>query len=493
MDVEAALISKIIDTGRVEEVVSLGVTPDMFANEQSQAAWEFIHRFHRRYKEAPAKSVVQDEVPGFDFEHVQHPLDYMIDKFKGRLEKRAGQEMLLELADVLNNPEAQGAITDAFLAAARDLATLLPTNDIAKFSDSLERKEQYEKEVASGVRKGIPFGYKTLDGMTGGIKPHQFAVVSAFLGIGKSTAINSFAYNMWGLPEDLVIMVVTLELEKHTLMNKFDAMAAGINYRDIEHLNLSEADVERWNETAKTLRKKKKSKNDIIVLDRMNNATPDKVFAETVKHKPDVVFVDYLGLMRSSSATRSNSMWQSMVEITQDLKQNARTLGVPIIAAAQTNRSGSKDGSELDNIGASISIAQDADIVIGLHADEDMKKQSKMELRLQKNRMGPLGKIDCVWDHENNFFGEADGANDAVSRATKSMFPARKKSVSTDEDEDGAPKREIKIARKRPNPKPSPKAIAASNKEVHERLKGEEKARAEKKTRPSRPKPKRPS
>lgn len=476
-DVEAEIISKVIDTGRVEEITG-GFSAEMFVNEQNQAAFEFIVGYQRKYKAAPTKKALQENVPGFEFEHVQETLEYTLDRFKERIYKRAGQDMVLELGDAIDDPERSKDIVGEFLAAARDLATLLPTNEIARFSDSIERKEQYEKEVASGVRKGIPFGYKTLDGMTGGLKKHQFAVVSAFLGIGKSTAINSFAYNMHGLPEDLVIMVVTLELEKHTLMNKFDAMAAGINYRNIEHLSLSEEEIDRWNKTAKIIKKKKKSKNDIIVLDRMSNATPDKVFAETVKHKPDVVFVDYLGLMRSSSATRSNSMWQSMVEITQDLKQNARTLGVPIVAAAQTNRSGSKDGSELDNIGASISIAQDADLVIGLHADEDMKKQSKMEMRLQKNRMGPLGKIDCVWDHENNFFGEADDdrGNLAERRATKSVFPARKKPTKPSED-DGAPSREVKPKRKFPNPRPSRDAVAASNKEVSMRLRAEEAAK----------------
>jgi hypothetical protein len=61
-------------------------------------------------------------------------------------------------------------------------------------------------------------------------------------------------------------------------------------------------------------------------------------------------------------------------------------LGVPIIAMAQTNRSGGKDGAELDNVGYSMSIVQDSDIVIGLFADEEMKDAKEMQIRLNKNR-----------------------------------------------------------------------------------------------------------
>jgi replicative DNA helicase len=93
-------------------------------------------------------------------------------------------------------------------------------------------------------------------------------------------------------------------------------------------------------------------------------------------------------------------MWQSITEITQDLKQVARTLKIPILAAAQTNRAGGKEGAELDNVGGSLSIIQDSDIVVGLFADDEMKAQKEMEIRLRKNRDGKIGEFRAVWDHE---------------------------------------------------------------------------------------------
>jgi replicative DNA helicase len=120
-----------------------------------------------------------------------------------------------------------------------------------------------------------------------------------------------------------------------------------------------------------------------------------------------LVIVDYVQLMRSSRPQqRGYNQWSMLTEITQDLKQIARSVGIPILAAAQTNRDGGKQGAELDNIGGSISITQDADVAVGLYADDDMKDAKTMQIRLMKNRRGKLGKFDSRWDHEKGDFKE---------------------------------------------------------------------------------------
>ena len=106
------------------------------------------------------------------------------------------------------------------------------------------------------------------------------------------------------------------------------------------------------------------------MLDGGRNVTPDTIYAEMVRHKPGLVIIDYLSLMRSSVSSRQDGIWQRLTDITAELKMIARTMKIPIFAAAQTNRSGGKEGAELDNIGYSMSVVQDADISLGLFADE---------------------------------------------------------------------------------------------------------------------------
>jgi replicative DNA helicase len=199
-------------------------------------------------------------------------------------------------------------------------------------------------------------------------------------------------------------LIISLEMEARQMLRKFDAMSASLDYQKLKQLEMAPEDFKQWREIVSWVKGKT---SEIPIIDSIRHCTPDHVFAETIRHAPQVVIIDYISLMRSSRpGSKGASMWQTITEITQDLKQNARTLGVPIIAMAQTNRSGSKDGSELDNVGYSLSIVQDSDIVLGLFADDAMKERKEMEIRLNKNRDGRIDKFTAIWDHEKTLYRE---------------------------------------------------------------------------------------
>ena|SRR6476659_5307909 len=86
-------------------------------------------------------------------------------------------------------------------------------------------------------------------------------------------------------------------------------------------------------------------------------------------------------------------------------KQISRTLNIPIIGVGQANRSSFQGGATLENIAGSISAVQDADLVFGLHSDDEMREEKKMELRLLKNRDGAVGNVDLWWAPETMTFG----------------------------------------------------------------------------------------
>ena len=140
-------------------------------------------------------------------------------------------------------------------------------------------------------------------------------------------------------------------------------------------------------------------------MDRIGSRTATGVFAETVRYKPDLVVVDYISLMDAPRKAGDKS-WQQIGAISRDLKLNAQTLAVPVIAAAQTNRDSVSQGVKLETIAFSSSIGMDADIVIGLQQDEDMKAEEKMDVVMVKNRDGKTGRVQMNWKMENMQFGE---------------------------------------------------------------------------------------
>jgi replicative DNA helicase len=415
VDIERALVSKIISTGQLEDAISKGIKPEMFADPECRSLFIFVMEHQRRYKTAPSINAVKlhiQENTGKDkmyqtieLEIGADALDWLIDKFIILCKRRYAQEMVVELAKLADDPKEGENIDLHFLEVSRKLATLVPSTEVARFSDMEKRITEYEQRVKEGRKVGITFGFPTLDQWTGGIQPHEFVTIAGFSGLGKSTMLMILAFKAW--VAGYTPLYVSLEMEKNAILRKFDAMAAALDYRAIKQLDLPEEQIKNWREIASRVKDKK---CDIPVIDSIRGCTPDHIFAETVRHKPDLVIVDYLSLMQSArpSSRGGSSMWQGLTEITQDLKQNARTLKIPIVAAAQTNRSGGKDGAELDNIGYSISVVQDSDIVIGLFADDEMKENRRMQIRLNKNRDGRLGKFNAIWDHEKMDFRQAD-------------------------------------------------------------------------------------
>lgn len=403
MDTERALVSKIISTGQLEDAISKGVRADLIVDDECRDVFEYVSAHMRRYKAPPSLSAVQDDKPDFEWEHTQDPLDYICDKFLKLAKRRLAQEMVVELAQLTEDPKEED-LDLRFIEVSRKLATLVPSTEVSRFKEGFEKRiDQYEKDVKEGHRPGIPFGFPKLDEWTGGIQPHELVTISGFSGLGKSTLSMVIAHNAF--MKGHTPLIISLEMEARQMLRKFDAMTANLDYKGLKQLGLTRAAIEGWRDKVKEIQA---MSSEIPILDKIRHCTPDHVFAETIRHKPDLVVIDYITLMRSGRPSRSNSMWQSVTEVTQDLKQNARTLGVPILAMAQTNRAGGKDGAELDNIGYAISVVQDSDIVIGLYADDEMKERKEMEIRLNKNRDDRLGKFTSIWNHDKMLFREKD-------------------------------------------------------------------------------------
>lgn len=410
IDIERALISKVITTGQLEEAISRGVREDLFADEKCQVMFGYLTGHMRKYKSPPSMEAVNNDHPEFEFEMVSDTLEYVIDRFTVMAKRRLANEMLLELGAATKDPQRAENIDLEFLEVSRKLATLVPATEVSRFSDMNRRIDDYEQRAKEGNQTGIPFGFPSLDEWTGGIQPHEFVTVAGFSGLGKSTMLLKIAFNAWS--QGYTPLIISLEMESGQMLRKFDAMAGGLDYQAMKHLKLPKREIKNWRKKAQEIRG---TVADIPVIDSIRHCTPDHVFAEATRYKPDLVVVDYLSLMRSSSPQRGAQMWQSITEITQDLKQTARTLKIPVVAAAQTNRAGGKDGAELENMGYSISIVQDSDICIGLFADEEMKERKEMEIRLNKNRDGRLGRIKALWDHDEMIYREK-ALNDLFER-----------------------------------------------------------------------------
>jgi len=132
----------------------------------------------------------------------------------------------------------------------------------------------------------------------------------------------------------------------------------------------------------------------------------------------DIIFIDYLGLMKSSGNHKNNRV-QEVGELSREIKQLAKRLNVPVVVLAQLNRgveSRENKRPMLADLRDTGEIEQDADVVIFVYrheyylqmandegaATELETAKNKLELIIAKQRSGETRTRHFFCSIENN-------------------------------------------------------------------------------------------
>lgn len=399
-DIERQLVSRIAQSGGVEAALRAGIMPEHFVDTQCREIFETCSEHTRKYGTPPSYEAVRKKHPDFGFEVVTDALEYISDEFVTLVKWREGVKALRELGSIVDDPTRAATIDADFLEAARRLAQIVPSDNVMRMSEMPKRIELWKQMRELGEMPGIPMGIPTFDTLTLGVQPYEFVAIVGWQGTGKSTLLQYIMLHAY--LNGYTPLLISLEMQAEALYRKWDIMLANaekdideaIKYHDLKKLEMSDRDLRRLEEQAENVAR---AKNDILVQDGVGKCTVDKIYAETVRYRPDIVGVDYLSLMDAPKHV-SGSMWEKVTYLTNNFKSMARSLNTPMYGIAQTNIDSAAGGAALENIAYSRSIGQDADIVLGLHQDEDMKSNKQMECRMLKQRDGETAKTPLFWD-----------------------------------------------------------------------------------------------
>jgi len=399
MDFERKLVNAVVQRSNVESLLLSGIKEEHFSEEENREIFTFMTEHFRKYKTSPSSEIVSNAFPDHLFETEQDTLQYLKDEFLKVVKRRYAMIAIHELADALEDGELVGDIDALFLEKSRELSQIVPVAELSRFKDMDKRIVAYEsgEDILDGILMGIP----DFDFVTSGIQSHEYVTISGFSGTGKSTLAQWMLFNAY--MQGKTPMYISLEMEAKALLRKWDTMAMNFEYQRLKRQRLSDEDVLKWKERAEIVRQ---ADNDIIILDDVAGCTVDRVYAELTRYQPDILCIDYITLMDTPRSAGGTQMWEKVVTLTRQLKQTSRTLGIPIIGVAQTNRSGYQTGAQLDNIAFSQSIVNDSDIILGLAArDEEMERNKRQTIRLLKNRDGRVEESDLLWKMETMEFG----------------------------------------------------------------------------------------
>jgi replicative DNA helicase len=128
---------------------------------------------------------------------------------------------------------------------------------------------------------------------------------------------------------------------------------------------------------------------------------------ESNSQEKSLYIIDHIGLMSNAEGKRSISDWSIAAAISNELKEKAITLDIPILAAAQINRAGSNTAivPGVEHLAQSDALGQDADAVITLSKSSTRVTVNSMA----KYRHGESGrKWFTMFDPQNGDFESID-------------------------------------------------------------------------------------
>ena len=259
-----------------------------------------------------------------------------------------------------------------------------------------------------GAITGVSTGFRDLDKLTSGLHASEMIVIAARPSMGKTALAMNIAEHA-ALEMKLPVAIFSLEMSAQQLVQRMLCSRARVNLAKTRDGFLAEADFPKLTHAASKLAEAKIFVDDSAGLTILEL----RAKARRLKAQQDVqlIIVDYLQLLRSTSRRAQDNRQLEISEISAGLKGLAKELKIPIIVVAQLNRNpeirtGSGKGvPRLADLRESGSIEQDADLV-GLlvreeyYADSDEERtelEGKAELIIAKQRNGPIGQVKLTF------------------------------------------------------------------------------------------------
>lgn len=274
-------------------------------------------------------------------------------------------------------------------------------------ADSYNRLEELSK--SDGHLRGVPTGIPELDMKLAGMQDSNLLILAARPGVGKTSFAMNIALHVAARHKQPVA-VFSLEMSKEEL---------------VDRLLVSQADIDAWR-----LKTGRLSPDDSqAVIEAMGDLAEAPIFiddtagqsilemrskARKLKLSQDIklIIVDYLQLVDSGRKIESRE--QQVSYVSQNLKNLARELKVPVLVLSQLNRMVEQRGTkkpQLADLRESGAIEQDADVVMFIYQEQenddvlDMGKKM-MKLSIAKHRNGAIGELDLIFRGDRvKFYG----------------------------------------------------------------------------------------
>lgn len=343
--------------------------------------------------------------------HIKHHVAIIYDKWVARECIKIGSELVEESYDA---DDILDTIQNVRNSMDKRILSYLGINSTGisikeAINNSIDDYYTREKARKDGTFTGIPSTFKKLNLKTGGFSKEQLIILAGRPGMGKTSLAISFL--LTAAKFNFKSAFFSLEMTAARLTDKIICSLANVNHSDFKRGMLVDNQKKQIEECLALVNNWSVTFNDTMLT------SIEQIHANcrTIKDRGglDIVFIDYLQLMRTNEKVGSRE--QEISTMSRKAKMMAVDLQVPVVLMSQLNRGVESRADKkpmLSDLRESGAIEQDADIVLFIYRDvvydEFTPNPENCELIVAKHREGETGRIEFKSNESLTRFSDED-------------------------------------------------------------------------------------
>lgn len=330
--------------------------------------------------------------------HVEYYARRLADLSQRRAAIGACWAALSECYDLETEDPAAGALGRLLAVQSQRIERAVEVGEVAEVVIARTREAVDARRRYAPTGPAVTTGFEDIDRLLF-VGPTDYLVLAARPSTGKTAlALQIVAHVASTVP----VYMASLEMGRDALTRRLLAGMTGINTYRQRIGALSDDDLERLARAASLLG------NLRMFIDERPGLTASQILAAAqvmqAREGLGMVVIDHMSLV--SPENRRAGLYEAMTQVSKDIKNMTRRLGVPVLALAQLSRDVEKSDRKprMSDLRDSGSVEQDADAVLMLHRADRISSFSEATLHIVKQRDGACGDVRLNYSAERTRF-----------------------------------------------------------------------------------------
>ena len=429
-EAEEAVIGGVLTDPELMPGIAAYLKPDAFHINRLAIVWDAMLRLFARKEGIDVLTVseeiramgkadqFEDKARGFLVNCINRAPTSIHTEAYARVVERLGiRRKLLTAADEIKTLAydeqlaIEAIVTDAQKRVMTVAHTIARDDDVPFYDAVMQVVSQIEERMTHPMTAlGVPTGLKDYDEMIMGLQRGLLYIVAGRPGMGKTALLLTMLLNMAKLGARVGLF--SQEMSREQVIFRLLAIETGINSTKLRAGNLDAHEYHLFVEAYPRIAQLP------IHVTNAKRTTPAIILSKSLSWQSltglDAVMVDYLQLLSDGGMFKADNETGKVSYYAEELKQIARDVNVPVVSAAQLNRSLESRQDKrpmLSDLKQSGSIEQAADVITFLYRDIAYNPETEFpnfaELIVAKQRDGATGTVIAHYERSLTKFTDA--------------------------------------------------------------------------------------